>query len=802
MTDGESVSVFGLIGTLNSQAGTAVFICFLLLTVCLEKGFHAMLQLAEYHGLELLFHKLQSELMVMGVLSFCVLIYNVASQGQSFGTPTITEAFEMAHIIFFAIALAFVFQAFFLVLYALTAGKRYLKSLRTTSAELLGLYEQMREDRDRGVLKAKSDFWWFHKGNPLFPTLPAWRFDVEYRIIERFFIYQHDLSVTFCFAKYNAELFKHYLAELGEHHAVSWLLLALLVALNYFRSAVLDPVLAGPGCKRITTLTHETVPKSVTEHSGDDSHSSKNCQTYLLFYGFIVAAFLTVSLWCLYYAAVRYEMQVLRLALQADGIDTNKKNLRYFFPASLKNMVRRERMLAYAKVIDHAPGAAHSTHAYRQSPGPGLGADLDLDLDLDDVAVVGANGAGAFHQRRTAYELLPVESPRAMATQDTETSTPGSSGNPNPSAVPDSRPTLGPPPVVRSPTKIVKANVFGDEEVVPAVTTTPRKVGRSRFLRDKMEQRQGHNELLRESKDFRAPRDAWPSINTTVLEEPRRPGQRVPRTDDVEAANDDGGDFEINADAVFSDMATNVELSAKEQTLHSVFACGSPWLFFRAVDSLLLMQCFFIAIVFTQFVPMISEGDLSGGWIVGFLAYIFANFYIIMLLLNKAVILRAVFVMDVEVVGTVLEDEHELQVSLVELRNNIFTKLEEARIPPRHHKAYLHAFFSKRGSYREDGVLYLTQDDFHRILRDLKIFRSPKALEIMWNAIDYDLGGYVEWDEMEMVFWPPVDEITEAPSVTGLRERIQTLLSHRKLPLEDWEEAIRDVFDEFDTDKV
>ena len=84
----------------------------------------------------------------------------------------------------------------------------------------------------------------------------------------------------------------------------------------------------------------------------------------------------------------------------------------------------------------------------------------------------------------------------------------------------------------------------------------------------------------------------------------------------------------------------------KEVNMNGIFTCSSPGLFFRSVDALLLFQCFFMAIVFTQLIPLLTYGLTSvynPGWIVGFILLILFNFYIIQLMLNKAVLLRAVY---------------------------------------------------------------------------------------------------------------------------------------------------------------
>ena len=118
-----AVAVFGIIASLSSKEGTITFIGFLVLIVCLEKGLHFIEHAIEKSGLQLLFNKLKNELMLMGLISFAVLIYDIANSGKSFSSQAVTDAFEMSHVVFFFIATSFVIQAFFLVIYALTLGR-------------------------------------------------------------------------------------------------------------------------------------------------------------------------------------------------------------------------------------------------------------------------------------------------------------------------------------------------------------------------------------------------------------------------------------------------------------------------------------------------------------------------------------------------------------------------------------------------------------------------------------------------------------------------------------------------------
>ena len=115
-------------------------------------------------------------------------------------------------------------------------------------------------------------------------------------------------------------------------------------------------------------------------------------------------------------------------------------------------------------------------------------------------------------------------------------------------------------------------------------------------------------------------------------------------------------------------------------------------------------------------------------------------------------------------------------------------------------RPFLQAFFF-RHSHNVDGTAYIYENDFHDLLLDLKLYKSPKAFDILWQAVDYDLSGSLDWEEIEQVFWPLEQATAEDPVVATIRVKMQSLLSKRKLPLEEWEPAVKELFSVFDKGK-
>jgi hypothetical protein len=192
------VSIFGIITTLDSNVGTYAFIGFLIGLVVLEYFIEKLEKIAEAKGLASLFQKLQKELMMMGVISFGVFIYQTAAHPAE--GNVLLEAMDMTHIIVLFMALAFIVQAFFLVMYATFAGMRYLTIMRTSSETLVDEYRALEHNPRLS--------WWFHYGSSMIPGTCPLRTNIETRIIERLFVRQHQLPPEFNFAQYISMLFE------------------------------------------------------------------------------------------------------------------------------------------------------------------------------------------------------------------------------------------------------------------------------------------------------------------------------------------------------------------------------------------------------------------------------------------------------------------------------------------------------------------------------------------------------------------------------------------------------------------
>jgi hypothetical protein len=232
------LTVFGLMGTLNSQAGVIIFVLLLVYLIVLEEGFAHLEHWAHQNDVIELIDKLKEELMMMGILSFTIFIYIEAAGGGALSSGSKVYnyylAFEMSHVILLFITIAFIFQGAYLLSYAIKQGKTYLKSKRLSAKELL---------EEVNALKTESPLkhWMFHNIPWWFPAnYPSLRKRCEVKIIERLFLEYQKREEDFRFAHYISKLFQAYIGELGKVSNRSWFVVASCIVLNYARIVAID----------------------------------------------------------------------------------------------------------------------------------------------------------------------------------------------------------------------------------------------------------------------------------------------------------------------------------------------------------------------------------------------------------------------------------------------------------------------------------------------------------------------------------------------------------------------------------
>lgn len=310
------LSVFALMGTLNSTSSVIVFVLLLLFLICLEIGFEHLDHWSRENDVHELVDKLKEELMMMGILSFTIFIYIEASGSAISPSSNVYNyylAFELSHVILLFIAIAFIFQAAYLLNYAISQGRSYLKSKRISAGELVEQIADLQKE-------SPYQYWAFHQIPWWFPAnFPALRKRVEVKLVERLFLEYQMRKEDFRFAHYISKLFQVYIAELGNVSARSWLIVACLVVLNYARIVALD------GAWNNSDICDYKIATTDSAHRRLGG-SSIACAYYL--YGYSLFICWMVPLFCSvvlvfgkYYKAKVLDIGLAMLGIHAVGAD-------------------------------------------------------------------------------------------------------------------------------------------------------------------------------------------------------------------------------------------------------------------------------------------------------------------------------------------------------------------------------------------------------------------------------------------------------------------------------------------------
>lgn len=257
------MGMFGSMVHLKPDCGTIVFIGVLVFVLLFDGAFYVLESYCKRNEFKGLLEKLSKEFMIMGFISFGTYI---GFEANNFSNNEWFDAFHFAHLVVLFVALSFMVQALLLV-WMVHSRSRSLRRYAATPSELLfDQYDKLSESPS--TLK----HFLFHCGPVILPW-PALRENIEYKIVQGYFIHSFNLPPEFNFAQYITKVLKHYMISLADVRPINWLILCILVAVNYGRIKILD--------------TEESGGISCTHHDFEpDSHRHDECVTYYLEFSF------------------------------------------------------------------------------------------------------------------------------------------------------------------------------------------------------------------------------------------------------------------------------------------------------------------------------------------------------------------------------------------------------------------------------------------------------------------------------------------------------------------------------------
>lgn len=299
------MAVFGEILVLYHVPGTTVFVAVMLFLSIFEGLLHYLEVECTKRGFKGLIKKLYREFMIMGFISFAILL-GTESQTKTFSLHNEWyQSFLLAHIVIMFIGITFLFQSVLLVS-LISVRNRTLLSYGDSSAEKLTV-EYIHVHSEEGIQR-----FFFDHGPISFP-FPQIREKIEYKMLQEFFINFYNLPREFKFANYMCQVLKNYVISLVEVRPVTWVILVILIALNDLRIAVIDPIYERDVCRQFKPDPHSYGVRrgGGGETSGTTKEYRENvCPEYTLRYIFVCSMMIVLYLIGL---AIASEVYIQRL---------------------------------------------------------------------------------------------------------------------------------------------------------------------------------------------------------------------------------------------------------------------------------------------------------------------------------------------------------------------------------------------------------------------------------------------------------------------------------------------------------
>jgi hypothetical protein len=173
-----------------------------------------------------MFRIIYKELMMMGIVSFLIIMYEASQTDLTHKQEEQIKSVDFSHILLFYSTIFFVLHGLVLIRVSVNYRKRYRDYFRRNTSNLILSMEKI----------MKNCFWSGIFKNRFFPFSPL-RSSVEFRIVQTIFESHYYVPVDFDFAEYLSGCFAKYSWKIINRSLFTWVLLAILLSLNYARMA-------------------------------------------------------------------------------------------------------------------------------------------------------------------------------------------------------------------------------------------------------------------------------------------------------------------------------------------------------------------------------------------------------------------------------------------------------------------------------------------------------------------------------------------------------------------------------------
>ena len=709
--------IYGYVGHVPYVQGTIMFLLVIFSIIILEMIIQKLEHYAEKYNWDKLFEKLKHELMVLGLISFFIVII------ESFNADLTSEwylAFEVAHITLLFVAFSFIVQAIFLIEYTIIEGKKYLVRIsRQSNGGLLNYYNVTYQPNEPNA----------YDTHHIFKNITKIRFweNVEFKIIEKFFLKHYDLPQDiFDFSAYVSISLHDYIAELGEVSPIGWILVALLIVLNLIQILAID------------------APGKCETSGGEEGGHSASCGTYVLMYGLICGIILDIMVFFQFMFTIAHLNGVVSFCINN------------FFDNKVETLSDYHYKDAFYRAICNIFGFDYNSsfrndymtyikgmHEVERLSDPAYVASNSMkDSDFRENICPSTDYIREFYQNMSTKHNSMLQQQRPSATRVTFNNESPNKGHQIDETEADITTQNNEKTITNGDNKLIDATSsdlqsIAHKEVNPILDSNSdhnltRKVSLTLGGR-KISNRNNDNlqSIVLKSPDNIKLKDIRKQmVDAHRLEQKQNSFKRkFLQREDLRNITTRAIKWSTKASNKcynFQKKYCRAPENEYDEELNHVFACNSARIYFGFIEFSFLLQCLYFAFYLTHFIPIVVKEDMEAGiaamWIIILFLPTVIGFHILRLSLTKIILLRSAVLLDREVIGKVCEELYEKEEAIQEVKAQILQNEEMLKFDNSNDRVnYLRACFL---SVTEHGENKIKKSAFRDILGKLNVFLS------------------------------------------------------------------------------
>lgn len=185
--------------------------------------------------------------------------------------------------------------------------------------------------------------------------------------------------------------------------------------------------------------------------------------------------------------------------------------------------------------------------------------------------------------------------------------------------------------------------------------------------------------------------------------------------------------------------------------LRDIFLFGNRHLYFRGVEFVVMLNCFYMALWATNFVTIAYETDQPVMWNILMLLPIGYTFIVLSVIVKTSSKLLAIEELNMDVIGKMAEDEEMNAALLKDLRQKILQQVKDIGCDSKDRQAVVTDLF---GQIDSDGSGRVSKQELSLFLKALHVPHSKEKLSRLFKSLDANHSGCLQREELAEVLFP------------------------------------------------